>query len=165
MVLASAPLACGQRRPMKLELANRPAAGRPATCPDDAVDVFGDGTPSPMDARCSYDDAFGEGLSRVRGKVLGEGESGALPQPLAGVEVTVHRLEGGTIDRPVARAITDAQGAFTFSAILPAGEYALVVPGGAHRTITVGGAGARVVDDVVLVVPVDPHLRSDADAS
>jgi hypothetical protein len=147
---------------MKFELANRPAAGRPVTCPDDAIDVFGDGTPSPMDARCSYEDAFGEGLSRVRGKVMGEGDPGGLPQPLAGIEVTAHRVEAGVLGAALARATTDTQGSFTFSAILPAGEYALVIAGGAHRTITLGGAGARVIDDVLVLVPADPRLRSDA---
>lgn len=155
--------ACGgTRRPMKLELANRPAAGRPATCPEGAVDVFGDGTPSPMDARCSYDDAYGEGLSRVRGKVVGEGAPGGLPVPLAGVHLTVHRMESGQLGGPVAKATTDAQGSFTFSAFMPAGEYALVVEGGAQRTLSLGGAGARVVDDIVVVVPADPRWAADA---
>ena len=166
MLLGSLTLALlvgcgGTRRPLKLELANKPAAGRPATCPDGAVDAFGDGTPSPMDARCSYEDAFGEGMSRVRGKVMGEGDHGGLPRPLSGVQVTIHRVEAGGLGRPVARATTDAQGSFSFSAFLPAGDYALVVDGGALRTISLTGAGARVLDDVSLIVPADPRLRHD----
>jgi hypothetical protein len=164
------------RRPARFELVNRPGAGRVATCPDGATDVFGDGTPSPMDARCSYDDALGEGLTQVRGKVLAESDTGPLPTAVEGAVVTVHPFAdeaggSGRLQPAVARAITDAQGSFSLSAMLRAGTYVFAVDGSAQRTIELSddrdvraqgsathGSGARSLDDVRIVLPADPRL-------
>lgn len=122
-------------RRVRMAYADRVAYGRPATCPDDAVDVFGDGRPGPDDLRCSYSDTAGGELVRVAGRVQLAPVGATLGEGLPEVTVLVQEIEArGTIGRVVARATTDAQGTFSVGAVLKAGEYELVVPGGAAGT-------------------------------
>lgn len=174
----TAPLAgCGKsRRSHKAAWVREPAAGRPATCPDGAVDPFGDGTPGPMDARCSYADAYGGAAVQVRGSVSGEAEGGGLPVGLADMVVELRaqpkpQAEGARKPKaptaaargPLATGRTDAQGAFSMSAVVRPGRYRLLVraqPGGAVlATSTVEIASAGTTDKVRILVPVDPALR------
>lgn len=119
----------GPRR-VRMSYADRIAYGRPATCPDDAVDVFGDGRPGPDDLRCSYSDTAGGELVRVAGRVQLPAEGATLGAGVPDVTVLVQELERtGAPGRVVARATTDPQGTFSVGAVLKAGEYLLVVPG------------------------------------
>lgn len=151
-----------------MRMARQPAAGRPEVCPDDAVDPYGDGTPSPMDLRCSYADTTAGVLTRIRGRVLVEGPPGSPGGSPGRTKVIVYeapRAIDGPPGRAVAHATTDPQGAFTLGSMLPAGEYLLVVPdddGGRPRVsqrITVSGATGRHLDDVRLYIPrpIDPR--------
>ncbi len=152
----------------RVRMAKQPAAGRPDVCPEDAVDPFGDGTPSPMDLRCSYSDTTGGVLTRVQGRVLLEGAPGSVGESPGRTEVIVYEAPlalGGPLGRAVASATTDPQGAFTLGSMLPAGEYVVVVPGHANggplaqRRIVVGGENGHRLDDVRLVIPraMDPE--------
>lgn len=156
--LAAATPGCAKsQRQHRAVWPRQPAAGRPATCPDDAVDPFGDGTPGPDDARCSYADAQGRLLVQLRGTVLGEGEAGQMAMPLSEVEVTVHAIERARSGDPrdeevgptVARGRTDAQGAFSMSAMLRPGTYVVRV-GGAEQRIEIDGGD---VEPVRVLVP------------
>lgn len=144
-----------------MRYAGQVAYGTPEVCPDDAVDPMGDGTPGPMDLRCSYSDTTGGPITRVRGRVLLEGGPGSLGDPPGRVEVIVHEAPpavGGPLGREVARATTDPQGAFSIGATLRAGEYEVVVPGPgtrvrARQRITIGDEAGHRIDDVRLVIP------------
>lgn len=151
----------GTERPRRVRMshAGRVAYGRPATCPDGAVDVFGDGRPGPDDLRCSYADTAGGELVRVTGRVLHQAQGGVLGDEMSGVTVLVHRVDKAGVAGPViARATTDAQGKFSVGAVLRAGEYLLVLPGAsggpprAARRFEVD-QGARQVDRIDLLVP------------
>src|SRR5690606_20212522 len=74
---------CASRpRQHRAAWARKPAAGRPATCPDHPVDVWGDGTPGPNDLRCSYEGTAGGQLIQLRGIVSEAAEGQALGQGL-----------------------------------------------------------------------------------
>lgn len=154
--------------------ANEPGYGRVATCPEDAVDArgglagFGDRTPSPMEAKCSYQDAAGP-ITQLVGRVLAKGEAADLPEPVAGVPVLIHRVreedDGGPALGPVvAETTTDPQGGWSLSASLPAGDYIVVVPGDepgeilARRPLKLVGQGARKVEELEILVPLPQPL-------
>lgn len=144
-----------------MRYAGQVAYGTPEVCPDDAVDPMGDGTPGPMDLRCSYADTTGGPITRVRGRVLLEPIPGQLGDPPGRTEVIVHEAPtavGGPLGREVARATTDPQGAFSIGATLRAGDYEVVVPGPGGRTlartrITVGDEAGHRLDEVRLTIP------------
>lgn len=153
---------CGGRgRPAKVPFATQIAYGRPDTCPEDAVDVYGDGTPSPMELRCSYADGTGSMLTRVQGRVLVEGPPGSTGDSPGRVEVVVHQAPrvGELLGAEVARVVTDPQGTFSVGAMLRPGELVLVVidPDGGpplvQQRITVGGEAGHRLEGVRLVVP------------
>jgi len=145
--------------------ATQVAYGRPETCPDDAVaDVYGDGSPSPMDLRCSYADGTGSVLARVRGRVLLEGPPGSpgeSPGRMTVVLVRAPKVPGDPFGPELAHAVTDPQGAFSMGAMLRGGELVLQVydaeDGGGRplveRRITMGGDAGYRLDDVRLVIP------------
>lgn len=148
--------------PTRVPFATQVAHGRPDTCPEDAVDPYGDGTPSPMDLRCSYADGTGGVLTRVHGRVMREGPPGSPGESPGRLEVVMHeapRALDGPLGAEVAHASTDPQGAFTVGVMLRRGEYVLVVPaaaGGrprAQQRIRVGGEAGHRIDDVRLVIP------------
>ena len=145
----------------------QPAYGPAPGCPEGAVDVSGDPRfPGPDDVRCSFADAGGGQVVQLRGTVAAEGEPGDLALPLAQSTVTVHRLEsdGGAqrLGPAVARARTDAQGAFSVSAVLPPGTYVVRVgtdaDAWAEQRVEIG---EEAPDTLRLLVPVDPALRSN----
>jgi hypothetical protein len=148
-------------KPTRVPFATQVAYGRPAACPDDAIDPYGDGTPSPMDLRCSYTDGTGGVLTRVRGHVMLEGPPGSTGDPPGRVEVVMHEAPRGEgpLGPEVAHASTDPQGAFTMGVKLRRGEYVLVVrdeAGGrprAQQRVTVGGQDDSALDRVRLVIP------------
>jgi hypothetical protein len=149
----------GGNRP-RLSFPTSPAAGRPSTCPEDAVDPGGMAPGlGPMDVRCSYDDAAGGGLVQLRGQVLLEPDPGTLPEPVAEVTLTVHR--NGSV---VGRATTDAQGTYSVSLNLKPGEYELRVVTKdtgevlATRRVNVPD-GATNMAGLDLIVTMDPRLR------
>ncbi|MEM7151233.1 MAG: hypothetical protein AAF799_00250 [Myxococcota bacterium] len=141
--------------------AGRVAYGTPAVCPDDAVDPMGDGTPGPMDFRCSYGDTTGGAITQIRGRVSIEGGPGSTGASPGRVEVEVFEAPtaiGGPLGRKVAHGTTDPQGTFSVGATIREGQYVLVVPGDgprprAERTIDVGGDFGHRLDDVQLVIP------------
>lgn len=141
------------RRPADFTWLRTPAAGRPSTCPEDAVD-FGDGVPTTHAQRCSFADAERD-LVHVRGKVIQE-VPGALARGLAEVDVVFVRiLADGTDGPPLARATTDAQGAFSLKLDAKPGEYAIVA-GLARAPVEVVKKGPRTFADVMLLVPATP---------
>ena len=149
----------GEPPRVRMSYADRIAYGRPATCPDDAVDVFGDGRPGPDDLRCSYSDTAGGELVRVAGRVQRPAAGATLGEGLPEITVLVQEIEpGGGVGRVVARATTDAQGTFSVGAVLKAGEYVLVVPGAgagaprASRRFEVA-EGQRTLDRLDVFVP------------
>jgi len=160
-------LACSEQASVRV--LTTPAYGRPSTCPEGAIDPHGDGTPSAMQARCSYDNAAGQSMTRLGGQVLAEGDSGSPGIGVAGMRVTVHRVRGAPNPRSpgdvVGHATTDTQGSFHLGAILPSGNYLVMVraeEGGeplAHRQITLTGKRDRDVEDVILWLPRDPRLE------
>lgn len=111
-------------------LVDQPAAGRPQTCPENAVDPMGEQRPGPLDAACSFSDFAGGPLVRIEGKVLAEGD-GPLPSPLPDTVVSVHRVEADGVPPRLgprlARLVTDAQGGFSLSAMLAPGPYVAVI--------------------------------------
>ncbi len=135
-----------------------PAYGRPDTCPDDAVDPGGPGG-GPMAARCSYANASGE-MMQLRGSVLLEVSGSGIPRPAEGMRVIVSDDAG----KQVGRTTSDAQGRFTVGLSQPPGAYVLRVVAtdtGAvltERSVVVP-EGARTVNDLDLVLPLDPTLR------
>jgi hypothetical protein len=156
---------CG--RPGKMHMLATPAHGRPATCPDDAVDPYGTGMPSSMQARCSYDD-MARNMTRLGGKVVTEGEPGnVVGVGVPDVIVTVHRARGpaGMPGERVAHATTDRQGGFHLAAILEPGEYLVVVRAQpdarplASRRFSLGGNRVREIEDLLVVLPRDPRLE------
>lgn len=116
-------VACGntKSRPHAVVYPRQMAAGRPATCPEGAVDPD-PSLPGPMDARCSYNDALGGLVVRVRGKVLLEGE-GLLPGAAAEARVVLRSAEPD--GRTIGEVLTDAQGGFSFTVVLRDREYVL----------------------------------------
>lgn len=176
VALLLATTACTRTgRPVKMVWANEPGDGAVATCPEDAVDAtgglsgFGDRTPSPTQARCSYADAVGP-ITQLRGRVLGQGHAGTLPEPMGDTPVRIHRLtdEGGRLGPVVAETVTDPQGGWSLSASLPEGEYLLVVPGDepgravGQRPLELQGQRARRVDDLDILVPLPDASAPDA---
>jgi hypothetical protein len=154
----------GCRRPVAFSMPGTVAAGRPATCGPGPVDPYGSGMMTSDARRCTYEDAIGDGPTRLGGHVRFESEGG-LPgagAPLTEIEVTVRPVEGpgqapGT-GRRVAHARTDAQGAFHLSAVLRAGLYDVVAQGAdgvplASVRIELEGDRARRVEDLVISVP------------
>lgn len=147
--------------PKRVPFATQVAYGRPDACPEDAVDPYGDGTPSPMDLRCSYADGTGSVLTRVRGRVSIEGADGTLGAAPGRIEVVLHEAPkqlDGPLGRRVAHATSDPQGVFSLGAMLRGGQYVLVVSddGGAplvQQRITLGGDAGHRIDDVWLVIP------------
>jgi hypothetical protein len=142
--------------------ATQVAYGRPDACPEDAVDPYGDGTPSPMDLRCSYTDGTGAVLTRVHGRVLFEGPPGSPGESAGRVTVVLHRAPralGQPLGPELARVVTEPQGTFTLGAMLRAGELVLVVadPDGGppllQQRIVVGGDAGHHLADVRLVIP------------
>jgi hypothetical protein len=122
-----------------------------------------------MQAKCSFENAAGESMTRLGGQVLALGTSGSPGTGVPGMQVTVHRVKGAPNPRSpgeaVGHATTDAQGSYHLSAILPDGDYLVVVRANedgeplAHRKITLTGKRDRSVEDVVLWLPVDPRLE------
>jgi len=142
-----------QRREAHFTWLRTPAAGRPSTCPEDAVD-FGDGVPTTHAQRCSFADAERD-LVSVRGKLLRE-VPGGLASGIAEAEIVLVELaEDGTEGRPLARATTDAQGAFHLRVNLKPGSYALV-GAGARTAVDVVKKGPRSFADVWLLAPAQP---------
>jgi hypothetical protein len=166
-VLCFLVLACSDKG--KASFLTTPAYGRPSTCPEGAADPYGDGTPSSLQAKCSFENAAGESITRLGGQVLALGTSGSPGTGVPGIRVTVHRVEGAPNPRSPGKAVghatTDAQGSYHMSAILPAGDYLVVVRAEedgeplAHRKITLTGRRDRTVEDVVLWLPVDQRLE------
>lgn len=152
----------------------QPAVGRPDACPEDAVDPRGDGTPGPMDLRCSYQDGAGGIPTRVQGRVLREGPPGSPGESPGRTEVIVYeapRAIDGPPGRAVAKVTTDPQGAFSVGAMMAPGEYLVVVPADAARAplasrrIAVGGEAGHRLDDIRLVIPrpMDPVMDPATD--
>lgn len=143
-----------------MRYASQVSYGRPDACPDDAVDVSGV-VGGPTDLRCSYSDAMGPPITRIRGRVLVEGPPGSPGESPGRIDVVVHQAPdaiGGPLGKEVARASTDPQGAFSVGTKLPSGDYVVAVPGPGKRTlaqrpITVGGEAGHQLDDVRLVIP------------
>lgn len=153
------------RRPTKVPFATEIAYGRPATCPEDAVDPYGDGSPSPMDLRCSYADGTGGVLTQIRGRVQVAGGPGSSDASPGRVDVTLYRAPrapGDPLGPAVAHTVTEPQGTFSLGAMLRGGAHVLVVTepdGGAllvRRAIEVGGDAGHRLDDVRLVIPRPP---------
>lgn len=162
MMLAGPGCRERERRPSKVPFATQAAYGRPDTCPEGAVsDVFGDGSPSPMDLRCSYSDGTGSILTRVHGRVELEGPPGSTGASPGRVRVGLHRAPkaaGEVLGPELAHVITEPQGTFTLGAMLRPGEMMLVITDPdsgdpiARQPITVGGdAGHKL--DVRVVIP------------
>jgi hypothetical protein len=144
------------RAPGGFTWAHTPAAGGTSTCPDDAVDLTGDRTPTMDDVRCSYSDAE-RGTARVDGSVLRDGERG-LGKGVEGVEVVLVRLPdpadaADAAPRPFARTRTDAQGSFTLGARVPPGRYELHTAGGASAPWRWEGRGPWARHDLRIFVP------------
>ncbi len=155
---------CAERKPKptRAPFASQVAYGRPDACPEDAVDPYGDGTPSPMDLRCSYSDGTGGIITQVRGRVLLEGAPGSPGDSPGRLDVVMHeapRALDGPLGPEVGRASTDPQGAFTLGVKLRAGEFVLVVPGAAggrprvQQRIEIGGEAGHRLEGVRLVIP------------
>lgn len=167
---------CSRRepRPPKVPFATQVAYGTPETCPDDAVsDVYADGSPSPMDLKCSYADGTGGIVTRVRGRVLVEGPPGSPGESPGRVTVVLYRAPkapGDPLGPKLAHAVTDPQGAFSLGAMLRPGELLITVQdadGGrplVERRVTVGGAAGHRLDDVRLVIPRALDAAEDEDA-
>jgi hypothetical protein len=161
--LASSGCRERERRPPKVPFATQVAYGRPDTCPDDAVaDVYGDGSPSPMDLRCSYADGTGAVLTRVRGRVLFEGPAGSVGGSPGRVTVVLHRAPrrpGEPVGPEIGHATTDPQGTFSLGVMLRPGEHVLRVddpeggPPLVQQRLVVGGDAGHRLEDVRLVIP------------
>lgn len=130
------------------------ASGRPDTCPEGAVDPFGDGTPGPDDLRCSYRDVPGGSVVKVRGQVITEPEGAAPGQGIADAEVVITGSTDGGPPKVLAKTTTDAQGSFSLGVMLPPGRYAVALAGrpATARTLEVAGSGDDQ-DGLVLIVP------------
>ena len=163
------------RRPAKVPFATQAAYGRPDTCPEGAVsDVYGDGSPSPMDLRCSYADGTGGVLTRVRGRVVLEGPPGSPGESPGRVTVTLHRVPpvGEPFGPELAHATTDPQGTFSLGVMLRPGELVLSVadPDGGpplvQQRMTVGGDAGHRIEGLRVVIPhpMDPALEPEAAA-
>lgn len=112
-----------------------------------------------MAPRCSYDDAT-PGMVQLRGTVLLQGEDGTQNAPAEGMRVTVHR-DGG---EQIGRAVSDAQGRFSVSLSTGPGSYRLRAVTEETGEVLVERPfvileGARRVDDLDMILRVDPALR------
>jgi hypothetical protein len=149
---------CAKQR---LVWVSQPAAGRPASCPDDAVDPTGDRN-SPIAARCSYADTPGADTLLVQGKVVRE-VPGSLAEGVADVEVSLHRAgesDDGSLGPALARARTDPQGNFGLRVRAAAGHYVVVALGSATQPFALAGGRAAPPRVVVLVPdPTGGHPR------
>ena len=141
-------------RRLRPKFVGRAASGRPDTCPEGAVDPFGDGTPGPDDLRCSYRDVPGGSVVEIRGQVITEPDGAAPGRGVADTEVVITGTVDGGPPKVLARTTTDAQGSFSLAAMLPPGRYALALAGrpATARTLEVQGNGDDP-DDLVLIVP------------
>lgn len=142
-------LACG--RPTQMTWARTPAAGRPASCPDDAVDLTGDHLPVGDHLRCSYADAE-RGVLRVQGTVL-PAAGGALARGLADTRVTLVRMGDAGASVELAHTTSDAQGRFSLQTRAAAGEYRLVAGGGGSPPLVLEGRGPWTHEDLRVLVP------------
>lgn len=144
----------GRVRRARPQFVGQAAAGRPDTCPDGAVDPFGDGTPGPDDLRCSYRDVPGGSVVKVRGQVITEPEGAAPGSGIADAEVVITGSTDGGPPKVLARTTTDAQGSFSLGVMLPPGRYAIALAGrpATARTLEVAGSGDDQ-DGLVLIVP------------
>lgn len=114
-----------------------------------------------MAPRCSYDDAT-PGMVQLRGTVLLQGEDGTLNRPAEGMRVTVHR-DGGD-EKQIGRTVSDAQGRFSVSLSTGPGSYRLRAVAEESGEVLVERPfvileGARRVDDLDMILQVDPALR------
>ncbi len=157
--------ACGYASSGRLHSPSVLAHGGSELCPDGPVDPYANGLPSSTARRCSYDDAIGVGVTRLGGRVSGASEGGRLGPGLGELEVTVHRVEDPA-DAPgagatVARTVTDLQGSFHVSAVLPPATYDVAVRerGGAPPLTTMrldlSGGRPRRLENLRAVAPVD----------
>jgi hypothetical protein len=144
------------RPPGGFTWAHTPAAGATQTCPDDAVDLTADRTPTMDDVRCSYaDGAYGQ--ARVDGSVMRDAVGG-LGDGVEGVEVVLVRLpdaegDASSAARAVARTRTDAQGSFTLGARVAPGRYQLRAAGAATAPWRWDGRGPWDRHDLRIYVP------------
>ena len=160
--------ACAGNSSVSLLAPTTPSHGRSDLCPDGPVDPYANGLQSSTARRCSFDDAIGEGPTRLGGRVTGEVEGGLLGPGLADMYVSVHQVEhaGKTpgSGKVMARTVTDAQGTFHLSAVLPPSTYDVVVRAGeggaplAHQRLELEGDRPRRLEDLRLVVARDRAL-------
>ena len=165
VALCSTACAASKGSGPRLTFVDRPATGRPATCPDNAVDPGGVGPgPGPMDMRCAYDDTTAGPLVQLRGKVLLEADRGAMPEPVGEATLTLHDASKAKAPA-LGRATTDSQGAYSMSLSLPPGAYELRVSAPetgevlATRRIEVTDGAANMAG-VDLILQIDPRLRA-----
>lgn len=173
MVLTGPGCRARERRPAKVPFATQAAYGRPDTCPEDAVDVYGDGTPGPDDLRCSYSDGTGSMLTRVHGRVQLEGPPGSSGESPGRVRVGLHRapkVAGEVMGPELAHVVTEPQGTFTLGAMLRPGEMMLVITDPesgeslAQQRVMVGGAAGHRLDvRIVIPRPLDDDAPSVAE--
>ncbi|RMG97390.1 MAG: carboxypeptidase regulatory-like domain-containing protein [Deltaproteobacteria bacterium] len=153
-----APSACRSGR-AEVVVPTQPSAGRSPLCPDRPVGLDA----SPDLRRCSYDDAVGQGATKLSGRVVVDGAPGGIGEGIADLAITIHRVDDPTRAAGhgprVARARTDAQGRFSLAVVLPPGSYDVVarqdLEGAALavRRIVVTGKGVREISDVMLAIP------------
>jgi hypothetical protein len=122
------------------------------------------GVPTPGQIRCSYEDGIGLGSTRLSGSVYGEGGQGFAGVPLEGVVISVHRAKSGRgLGDVVGRAMSDPQGHYSMSAMLPGGEYIVVARDSEGEELARAPLRTEDRDDsrrkVDLLVPLDPEIR------
>ena len=116
-----------------------------------------------MGPRCSYDDAS-KFMVQLRGTVLLQGEDGTKHAPAEGMRVTVHRDGTGQAGDQIGRTMSDAQGRFSVSLSAGPGTYRLRAVAEDTGDVLVERPfvipeGARAVDGLEVLLPVDPALR------
>jgi hypothetical protein len=145
------------------------AHGRTEACPDSPV-TDPRGLPTSDAIRCSYSDTANVGQTRLAGTVFGEDPAAMPGIPLEGVAVRVHELRSdGRLGDEVGHATSDAQGHYHLAVMLEPGDHAVVAVdetgGELGRARFFADDGTKVVDDVFVMIPLDPALRaSDAQA-
>lgn len=129
------------------------------------MDPFGDGTPGPYDARCSYADTPGAGMVRVRGRVTAPSVDATPGRGVEGVTVVLAEraqpepsasTTGGrapTLGRTLAKTRSDAQGSFSFGVAVPDGEYWLAVEAADASPVPLTIVGGNAPDSTTLTVP------------
>jgi hypothetical protein len=132
-------------------------------CPANITDPNPNGTPSPVQTRCAYEDSAGGGITKLGGKVYVEGSRGGLGTGAPNMIVTVHRVRDPArkpgSGEQVARTTTDAQGGFHLSALLPPAQYDVVVRDPANdrvlvfRRIRLEGVDPRTLESIQLTIP------------